>query len=584
MLGQYWKPVLIFYSTVLGYGSSVIALFPNIFNDKKWIRFPLSFGTGNILLVLLSFILFLMNLVLPGIAPYGAGAIFFCGIGLLLFRIYQKDFRAPAFFGLLVLILILVIRMAFLSKLVLPPYSDSPTHYLILLNLLKPGARPDTLYSFDTIFQHYYHFGFHTLAAWMALVTNETSPLLLALLGQFFLIAAPFSVFSILGALTGSKFAAWTGALLAALGWLMPAFGINWGKYPTIAGIAVLPVPLVFAYLSSQYRPKKLGLLLIALMLIGVVLLHSRMGMLLGLSIVAYTLTKYLEDRFLKIPWQVGFVMLLVTGLSYWGWLRPDLTGYYRINWQILLSMIIFLPVAWLSFSTATLSTLFFLAGIGILTTIPAPYFLRAYSFQMLDRPFVQLCLFLPFSILTSVGFTGLHSLFSGQTAFSKHLSIKHHQGRENIFRIGFKLLVPIILGLNLIQTISFHPFYPDRCCSYGTADDIKAFRWLEKNASPSGMVVIPGIRTSTRILETDAGAWTYAITGIHTKKRSYNSNLSEAAFIQDICQEQNEVYLYASGGTMSFRANKLHKDIENYKFIFSSGNTEIFQVISCLK
>ncbi|MHC4481537.1 MAG: hypothetical protein ACYS1C_11295, partial [Planctomycetota bacterium] len=250
VLLEYWRSLLFLIVAVFGFGSLGVSLFPGAARDRRWLAFPLSLGTGVILLTLLSYVLFLASLVRRDVLEFGAYAILLAGGALFVWGLRRREAWASAGWGLLILPVLLMVRLAFVSRLVLPPYSDSPTHFLAILNLLEPSARPDALYAFESVLQHYYHFGVHCLTAWVALMSGRTSPLLLAVVGQFFLAILPFSVFALAGllaenTLSGSaRSAAWGAGLLSAFGWWMPAFGVNWGKYPTIAGLAVLPIPL----------------------------------------------------------------------------------------------------------------------------------------------------------------------------------------------------------------------------------------------------------------------------------------------------------------------------------------------------
>ena len=572
MLFEHWRSLFVLMGSILGFGGLGVSLFPGATRDRTWIAFPLSLGTGAILLTLLSFILFLASLVRRDVLEPGAYGILAAGGILLVLALRRRETRLAAAWGLLGLLLLLLVRLAFVSKLVLPPYSDSPTHYLVVLNLLEPSSRSDALYLFEDIFQNYYHFGVHCLTAWVALVSGETSPVLLAVIGQVFLTIHAFSVFALARILAANSLpgarnsAEWAAGLIAAFGFWMPAFGVNWGKYPTVAGLAVLPIPLVYLYAARGTRPKSPYWILTGLLFVGAVLLQSRTGLLMGLALVSHFISRLVRPRLSSVsfaPITVGVV--LVAGLMYWGWLRPDLTAFYISNWPLLVAIVVLLPSAYCAYPEQTLTTLLTLAGMAGLSLMEAGPLLRGRTFQLLDPPFLQMGLYLPLAVLGGLGAAGLGAKLPGTRKLSK-------------------LPIALLGLLVLVEAQSIRTFYPDQCCDYASQDDLRAFEWLTQNASSEALIVTAGLRTSTRILEQDAGSWVYAMTGLPTAKRSFNSTPYDPEFLGSICPGRKEVYLYIGGGPMGFQLSDIVGDARNYEVVFSSGHTALARVKACLR
>ncbi len=572
ILFEHWRSLFLLLGAVLGYGSWGVSLLPVASRDQKWIAFPLSLGTGAILLTLLSFILFLASLVWRALLAPGAYGILLAGGVLLVLALRRRQTLLATAWGLPAALVLLLARLAFVGRLTLPPYSDSATHYVVVLNLLDPSSRPDAPYSFQNILQHYYHFGVHCLTAWLALISGETSPLLLAIVGQVFLTILPFSVFVLAGMLAEKSSssmrlaAAAAAGLIAAFGFWMPAFGVNWGKYPTVAGLAVLPVPLVYLYATKGARSGGPYGLMAALLFIGVVLLHSRTILFMGLACVLYWSVKVLHPRLQRLPVApIVIGVALLAGLWNWAWLRPDLAGFYVSNWLLLAGIAILLPSAYSAYPESTLATLLTLGGIAGLSLLETAPFLEGRTFQLMDAPFVQMGLYLPLAILGGLGGAGL-----GMQLYESRM-------------LG--ALPVVLLGLLvMVEAPSFRTFYPDKCCDYVSQDDVGAFQWLRQNASPQALVVTAGLRTSTRILEQDAGVWVYAMTGIATAKRSFNSSLYDPAFLASVCRGRREVYVYFGGRSMSFELSDIQGDPEDYQVVFSSGSTELAQVKACLR
>ena len=145
--------------------------------------------------------------------------------------------------GLLCFILFLSLRLVYLKGLVLPPYHDSVEHYRILVNFLNPATTPG-LFS-----EGYYHFGFHSIAAWLVELAGAAPETALVLLGQFFLSIVPLSLYSFIHALTHNWKPSLITALIGAFTWSMPAHAANWGKYPAMAAVIILPALLALLIL-----------------------------------------------------------------------------------------------------------------------------------------------------------------------------------------------------------------------------------------------------------------------------------------------------------------------------------------------
>jgi hypothetical protein len=287
---------------------------------------------------------------------------------------------------------------------------------------------------------------------------------------------------------------------------------------------------------------------------------------LLALALVAYYLARLMQRGLSGTPSAlIALEIAFLAGLMYWGWLRPDLAGFYTSNWPLLIAIAVLLRSAYSGYPVQTLAALLTLAGIAGLSLLEATPLLQDRTFQLLDRPFVQMGLFLPLAVLGGLGAAGLGAQLSGRRILSA---------------------VPAVLLslLVLVEIPSIRTFYPDQCCAYVSQDDVRAFEWLKRNAPSEALIVTAGLQTSTRILEQDAGIWVYPMTGLPTTKRSYNSTLYDSAFLGTICQGRKEVYLYLGGGPMSFQVSDILGDAGDYDVVFSSGNTAIARVKVCLR
>src|SRR5262249_44580445 len=138
------------------------------------------------------------------------------------------------------------LRLAFLSNLIMPQYFDSVRHYMLIQSLLG-NRQPGALTSVDGLGASYYHLGFHFLAAFTAYLLQADITKTILVLGQMILAASPLSMFFLLKQATQSNRAAIFAVLLAGIGWTMPAYAANWGKYPAVASLALIPFVLSIA-------------------------------------------------------------------------------------------------------------------------------------------------------------------------------------------------------------------------------------------------------------------------------------------------------------------------------------------------
>src|SRR5690606_32123855 len=113
----------------------------------------------------------------------------------------------------------------------IPQYFDSAQHYLItrtLLNTSGPLLPPST---------GNYHIGFHLLLAFVTSTLRAQIIDTLLILGQIILAIIPLSIFFLVKGETRSNAAGIFAVMLAMLGWYMPAYAVNWGKYPALASL-----------------------------------------------------------------------------------------------------------------------------------------------------------------------------------------------------------------------------------------------------------------------------------------------------------------------------------------------------------
>ena len=562
ILNEYKWGVFIFLVSVFCLGFFQIR---QLTNDKLDPEFNLlaSFGIGSINLCILSYILVLFAYFWPPLLQIGSWAILLL-LGYISLRLIILNKLKPIFnFQLITLgtglLILLIMRLAFLKNIILPPYSDSPIHYQIILGLLNPDKNYNLKLSLGNIFINYYHFGFHSLTAWLALVTELDPLVIIPLLGQLFLFLAPMSVAAFTYIATNNLYSALFSGLLAAIGWMMPAFSVNWGKYPALTAISILPAVFTLPWLYQYSNGKKSIFLFYSLLaLIGIVLIHSRIVICLLLGIGSYFLASKLKFKAQLGVFQAIRLSILFI-FSLWP-LSQLLTGFYKDTppWIVLLILI---PFAFQYYPKIIAGIFFFTFGLWF--SALAPNLLKINFPPLLDRQFLEMMLYIPFSVIGGVGLGGLIK------RFEKNRILK------------WTAIIPFmaILVLGFPQS---NLFRPDSCCNYFTEDDKIAFQWIQTNKSDHTLFIISTINYDGKMSGSDAGIWIYPLAQTPINKLPFNVKWNSTKIFEEICRSGlMETFVYAGGGNFSFDKSQLTKETWAQS-VFQTGKVTIYKIDKC--
>ncbi|MGB8213024.1 MAG: hypothetical protein WCE68_05645 [Anaerolineales bacterium] len=571
VLPQYVGSLALLLITAFGLGIWLAALLPGLRHRPAALRIPLAVCMGTGALVVLAFGVSLAArawpvALLPGYLLLAAAGCLGALTWLLVTR--RTSFhpgRAALPLGAILLLLVLMLRLAFLKGLLLPPNFDSPQHYLIVQDILSPDRAPRALYSLQTILRKYYHFGFHSLAAWLVRTTAIRPEMSLALLGQAFLVLLPFSVLCLGWTMTDSLPAALAAALLACLGWRLPAFAANWGKYPALAGIALLPATLAVLYLGGKDILRRLPVALAAgLMVLAQALLHSRILVCLALALVGYALACLLM-RGRRMPVWLALLLTAIAAFLFAvrsGPLWEVFADGYYVSLGVLFLL---LPFALRIYPRLALAALFTLAGMLLVSLLPLPPGLRSYTFAWLDAPFLETVASLPLALLGGLGLAGLLAVLN----------------RPWLRLAVGALFILIILG-NALVTQSF---VPDPCCNVTSPADFQALAWIGQSTSPDALVVIAGaVSTNGEFRNfstaTDAGAWVTALTGRASRIEPYSLDWGSAAARQMLCTHK-AAYVYAGDTQFSFDRKGLAR-LGWLQPVLGVSPVQLYQVTGC--
>lgn len=473
----------------------------------------------------------------------------------------------------LFLLFSIFIRLAFLAEAIFPAYFDSAQHYQNIQNVISVYEnKSSSLFQFN-----YYHLGYHFLSASLIYLFqfNETSFMLV--FGQIILAVLPISFFFILKKITQSNTVAFFTCLVAAFGFHMPAHLVNWGKYPALLSLVGFQFVFCLGYilvkhnLTQNQKSKLYWLIVLSIPITA--LIHTRT--LIVFLLLATSL--FIASQINKIPIRAqyfSFILLfIIFGIEIYyiaqnPALSPLITGYTQRDLWALILVLFLIPFSIKSFLHLVYFLLTTLCFSMFFLFLPISLF--NYGTQtLLDRPFVQMLLYFPFSIIAGLGVANL-IVTTQKTPYVK-------------FLISFALF-----GFVLLNVKFNYNFYPSDCCQLVSRDDLTAIAWIENNLSLDAKILIASSRlyvTSYEPTQTqagvDAGIWIQPLTNRNTHFIYISTNFEEQESLAYVCEEKIK-YIYIGSTPQSFNEIQIASKPNWYQPIFLLPKVRIYQVIGC--
>ncbi len=501
-------------------------------------------------------------------------------ISSVLFRLRFKpdpvpDSKSTSLFLFLFFLLSSLLRLVFVSKVTLPSYFDSASHYMLIKTILGSGT--GLLTSLQT---SYYHLGYHILAAFTVSTFQVEITKTMLILGQMVLAVIPLSVFFLIKHETKSSLAGIFVVILAAYGWYMPAHAVDWGKYPALLSMGLFPFVLSLAYLISQNKhtdsPRKrwlLYLMLAAGILISGIL-HSRSLVVIGITCLAWTVAAW-QQKLPRLPRTLLFAAVIIAlALEIIYIQRQDvltlLFDPYIQKGLLVTALVLLLSIfAQRHYPQLTL-TCILAAGLFMSSLfIPVTGLVPGYAnLTLLDRPYVEMILFLPLSFLGGLGFAGVEKSF-------QHTKFKTFAGL-------------ITCGLILINAFATYNLSPWKCCVIAGNDDVTAIDWMNNQLPTNARIGISA--TELKVLASDsfegyvggdAGIWITPLIGRVTVPVRYDTDFSGQAALDNLCQ-QGISHLYVGGLGQNFNDSQLNNQPAWYKMLLSMPEVKVYQVVGC--
>ena len=479
------------------------------------------------------------------------------------------------------------LRLAFISKAVIPMYFDSAQHYFLIRSFLgEPASSGISILTWPST--GYYHIGYHLLSALITSALQTDIIQVMLILGQIILVTIPLSVFTLIKQETQSSRAAVFSVLLAAFGWYMPAYAVNWGKYPALASLPLITFVLSIAYLTLRYRhalsPGKYGWLAGTLLLaiLGTGLTHSRSLVIFGIVLLA-TLAANWRAKLPRISRTLFFyavllgIVLEIFLIQKEGVFGP-LFDPYGPKGYLVTSIVVLLSV----FAQKSYPRLTFASIVAILLLLASLFIpvsgIPGYGrLTLLDRPFIEMILYLPLALIGGLGLAGLEQRFEAARVM----------GQGSPVSWG-KYLPVIVVGAVLINALAQYTFYPSDCCAIVGRDDLVAMDWMDTNLPADARIVISS--TELRVLATDAfqgaasgdaGAWINPLIHRPTISLPFQSDLSQQTTFDSLCAMQAG-YIYIGDTGLRFNHDQIIVHPDWYKILLSMPNVKVYQLIGC--
>lgn len=514
-----------------------------------------------------------------------AGALFWIfPLSLLIPILFRFRFRPdpqPAasptcLFLLLFLLLTLPLRLAYAAGTDLPLYFDSAQHYLLIKIILQDG-NPSALWNW--LSASYYHLGFHFLAAFIAHAAAAEIARVMLILGQVILLLLPFSVFYLVRRQTNSDAAGGVALLLAAWGWYMPAHAVNWGKYPALMSVGLIPFPLSLLFLmrqsANQFSVLKRWLAYTALTasLILTILTHSRSAIVLGIVLLAWATAARLEKyspRALKLALFVTVVIILLESVFL---LQQPAFSFlfdpYLFKSTAVTAIVLLLAFfAWKVYRREMFASVLTIAAMMGGQFLPVTILPSFPPLPLLDRPYVEMALWLPLSFLGGLGLAGMKQALSKRWAWNAAV---------------------LLAGTGIVVNALFmQRLYPSECCILAGKDDLAAITWLGAHLPSNariGIASTPLWLTSPQVRVGDSGAdagiWIASLTGRTTILLSSLSDFEQETTLKQIC-ELGIGYLFVGERGQPFNSAALLSRPAWYAPLLSMPKTTIYEVTGC--
>lgn len=203
--------------------------------------------------------------------------------------------------------------------------SDSYHHTLIAQMIADVGKIPLNYLPYAPLVSFSYHFGYHATIALINWVSNVPVRLLVVLSGPILIGLSAFTTGILTEKLVKSQYAAVMAAAVAGLIVQFPTFMLNWGRYPQLFGLGLLPILIILfiEWLDGDLKATEFPVL--GFTACGLALVHYRVALMAGVAIIVLVFVNQGSWKIHKWGFSVvrKFLPIAVTAfllISPWVW------------------------------------------------------------------------------------------------------------------------------------------------------------------------------------------------------------------------------------------------------------------------
>jgi len=193
-------------------------------------------------------------------------------------------------------------RFAQAQSLVVPAWVDGLHHTVVTQLIVEAGRLPSSLHPYVAVDRFYYHYGFHTLAAVVAMTARMPAAAAVLVVGQALSAATVLTVWVLARRALHSPAAAVVAAAVPATLYSFPAYYVSWSRYSQLAGLVALPVAWMLTAEASRRGASWRLPGLAALAAGGLALVHYRVAVFYGLGVLLWVLWRLASERRDRAP------------------------------------------------------------------------------------------------------------------------------------------------------------------------------------------------------------------------------------------------------------------------------------------
>jgi hypothetical protein len=425
----------------------------------------------------------------------------------------------PSLILIFLLTIIIATRFLAVRDLSFLPWVDSSRHGLITAVMTHSGKIFGSYEPYLPVVDGNYHYGFHTIAASLELMTNWPLNRLLLVLGQLINGLLPLTVYTAVILMTRRQRPALLAAFLVGLPFFFPGYYVTWGRLTQLTAMFIMPVLLALTWLLVRgARDWRRGWWLVGLLAAGLFLIHLRVFVFfMPFAFVVWLVTWGRNGRWLAAA--AGFGLFLVSPRIFQlvAMTEPEKlvsspisnynafpTGYVQTGWEqafLWLALAVLLPTfifglrqrrwTWLPLVLIGWTAVLFLLVGGDQLGLPTLAIVNVNSLYI--TVFLQLAIFLVI---------GLDQLW---------LWIKSHWLLERVGAVaaGGVLMALLLFGVRQQITIL------NEQTLLAQHADVAALAWIDEKLPETAVFAVSGWKwLGETWAASDGGAWIVPVTG----------------------------------------------------------------------